>query len=434
MLSDNGIPKSDVEQNPQLMYNIMETYRNNMEGQDDGVWHKFDHAKLSGSPQSSTGSYQGSMTPAIGASSTVYTPKGAMISPPASPRFPPNHENSFENPRPPPPIPTGPPARSLNSSAPGSTSNIVPSRAAPKPPGPPAQYFTPARSAPQPPNIQEPLLRPTQEVQRAHFIVPPTPISVPAAQDMVPSRSNSRAQGVTPPRAPLGTVSSPVQYQLQQEQAMIIAQQAISSKQLDRSRSQKQQLPILPVEQTPQPQPQQPPQPASPIIQQPQYTTAPDDTSNDQAEQAPVNELAAVPRPRRPRQPSNGIEITARLRAICSPGDPTAKYQDLNKIGQGASGGVYTAFEVGSKRCVAIKQMNLEQQPKKDLIINEILVMKNSKHKNIVNFMDSFLHDGDLWVVMEYMQGGSLTDVVTYNIMSEGQIAAVCREVIMPSN
>ena len=89
------------------------------------------------------------------------------------------------------------------------------------------------------------------------------------------------------------------------------------------------------------------------------------------------------------------------------------------------------ATEVGSKRCVAIKQMNLEQQPKKDLIINEIIVMKDSKHKNIVNFMDSYLHDGDLWVVMEYMQGGSLTDVVTFNIMSEGQIAAVCREVSM---
>ena len=73
--------------------------------------------------------------------------------------------------------------------------------------------------------------------------------------------------------------------------------------------------------------------------------------------------------------------------------------------------------------------MNLEQQPKKDLIINEILVMKDSKHKNIVNFMDSYLVKGDLWVVMEYMEGGSLTDVVTFNMMSEPQIAAVCREV-----
>jgi p21-activated kinase 1 len=110
------------------------------------------------------------------------------------------------------------------------------------------------------------------------------------------------------------------------------------------------------------------------------------------------------------------------------------RYKSFTKIGQGASGGVFTAYEVGSNKCVAIKQMNLEQQPKKDLIINEILVMKDSKHKNIVNFMDSFLVKGDLWVVMEYMEGGSLTDVVTFNIMSEGQIAAVCREVSLPHN
>ena len=138
--------------------------------------------------------------------------------------------------------------------------------------------------------------------------------------------------------------------------------------------------------------------------------------------------MAGTARRQRARQ-SNISDVRARLAAICTPGDPTKKYKELSKIGQGASGGVYTAYETTTQNCVAIKQMNLDQQPKKDLIINEILVMKDSKHRNIVNFLDSYLYGPDLWVVMEYMEGGSLTDVVTFNIMTEGQIAAVCKEV-----
>lgn len=146
--------------------------------------------------------------------------------------------------------------------------------------------------------------------------------------------------------------------------------------------------------------------------------------------QAPGGVPHAGARPRhRPRQ-SNGIDVVAALKRICSEGDPREVYRGFTKIGQGASGGVYTGHERGTNRLVAIKQMNLEQQPKKDLIINEILVMKESSHPNIVNFIDSFLCGGELWVVMEFMEGGSLTDVVTFNIMTEGQIASVCRETL----
>ncbi|KAF9240725.1 Pkinase-domain-containing protein [Melanogaster broomeanus] len=128
------------------------------------------------------------------------------------------------------------------------------------------------------------------------------------------------------------------------------------------------------------------------------------------------------------RVKKDNSDIIKRLQQICTDADPTKLYRNLIKIGQGASGGVYTAYQVGTNLSVAIKQMDLDKQPKKDLIINEILVMRASRHPNIVNYIDSFLYKNDLWVVMEYMEGGSLTDVVTANLMTEGQIAAVSRE------
>ncbi|CAI4039372.1 hypothetical protein SMKI_08G0350 [Saccharomyces mikatae IFO 1815] len=137
-----------------------------------------------------------------------------------------------------------------------------------------------------------------------------------------------------------------------------------------------------------------------------------------------LNEKKREERERRKKQ------LYAKLNEICSEGDPSIKYANLVKIGQGASGGVYTAYEIGTNVSVAIKQMNLEKQPKKELIINEILVMKGSRHPNIVNFIDSYVLKGDLWVIMEYMEGGSLTDVVTHCILTEGQIGAVCRETL----
>ena len=140
--------------------------------------------------------------------------------------------------------------------------------------------------------------------------------------------------------------------------------------------------------------------------------------------------VVSAQRKREEKKRKNKV-ILSRLQAICSQGDPNDHYKNLVKIGQGASGGVFLAHNADdASSTVAIKQMNLEQQPKKELIINEILVMKSSKHQNIVNYIDSFVHRGDLWVVMEYMEGGSLTEIVTYSVMTEGQIAAVCRETL----
>lgn len=94
---------------------------------------------------------------------------------------------------------------------------------------------------------------------------------------------------------------------------------------------------------------------------------------------------------------------------------------------------VFVAKIKATGKKVAIKQMDLAQQPRKELIVNEIIVMKESHHPNVVNFLDSFLvRNSELWVVMEYMEGGALTDVIENNKLEEEQIAAICLEVRSP--
>ncbi|KAL8718676.1 MAG: hypothetical protein Q9225_004212 [Loekoesia sp. 1 TL-2023] len=420
VLQENGIGENEQRQNPQTIYDIM-TFWGGQEQNNDAVWHKFDNARAPQDPsQSGLSLLMPNNASATGSHSTLST----ITSPPASPRFPSNHGASFENPRVPPPIPqtvprsvpgASPPMQFTNSM---SQPSLVPGR--PAPPAPVTSKtanLIPARAAPPPPSANREI-SPVDQQRPSIDLVSRSRSQSSAAEDtqqdlsLQRQASKSQANGLTkqPSKKSPGAVGSPVQYQQQQEHAMVAAQQAISNKQLDRSQSQRHQ-------------PQQQPSPVSP--QQP--TTGPADQL---AIPHPTQQARNGPPPRRPPKQSSGIDIVARLNAICSTGDPMKKYKNLNKIGQGASGGVFTAYEVATNRCVAIKQMNLEQQPKKDLIINEILVMKDSKHKNIVNFMDSYLRHGDLWVIMEYMEGGSLTDVVTFNMMSEGQIAAVCRETL----
>ena len=57
------------------------------------------------------------------------------------------------------------------------------------------------------------------------------------------------------------------------------------------------------------------------------------------------------------------------------------EFYSLNR----ASGVVFVGEDIATKQKVAIKQMNLRQQPKKDLILNEILVMRAHRNQNIVN-------------------------------------------------
>ncbi|OMJ09187.1 Serine/threonine-protein kinase CLA4 [Smittium culicis] len=176
------------------------------------------------------------------------------------------------------------------------------------------------------------------------------------------------------------------------------------------------------------------PEPNKPIYSQPNDAISDSGTGKSKALAALTSKMENISV--KPKQETirlstlNESQIMTKLREIVSKNDPKLLYNKIKKIGQGASGSVFMARSLVTKKIVAIKQMDLKTQPRKELLVNEILVMKESQHPNIVNYIESFLiGNSDLWVVMEYMNGGALTDIIDNNSMNENQIATISLEV-----
>nr|XP_031363351.1 serine/threonine-protein kinase PAK 3-like [Lonchura striata domestica] len=118
----------------------------------------------------------------------------------------------------------------------------------------------------------------------------------------------------------------------------------------------------------------------------------------------------------------------AMLKMLVSEGDPEAKYIELETIGRGGFGTVCMAVETATGEEVAIKKISLLEESNREVCLNEIQVMRGNRDANLVSFIDSYLVDEELWLVMEYMDGGSLHDIIMETCMAEGEVAVVSRE------
>ena len=91
-----------------------------------------------------------------------------------------------------------------------------------------------------------------------------------------------------------------------------------------------------------------------------------------------------------------------------------SKFQLADEIGRGASGVVYKALNLQTGGMVAIKEVQLrgESKDQLQLLQREIDLLKLLKNPYIVEYRESFNTRDTLFIVMEFVENGSLSTIV----------------------
>jgi len=93
----------------------------------------------------------------------------------------------------------------------------------------------------------------------------------------------------------------------------------------------------------------------------------------------------------------------------------TLLYEELvigDMIGRGSSSIVLQAYHAPTGTPLALKVINLFDRSKREQLIREIIALYDAQCPNLITFYGAFYREGSITIALEYMDGGSLANVL----------------------